>query len=224
VTVWRLVGRMLRSRLLRWALLVITAVVVAFWMAFVAAAAVVIATIGTEAAEANPDRVTSIAVPSAVLASVVAVVAVAVFVRARQRSRIRQWLPVYNQMVHDSSRPSEHLAQVLTEPSPEAGGHVIATDLVTGGRSPLLLPGQRLPIGAIVSFTDTHNGAQVRAWMTARLWRSCEREAARIQRRSAGAFARAERDRRAGYEADVRREASNVFAEAERVLRQQQHP
>jgi hypothetical protein len=106
---------MLRSRLVWWALLVITAVVVAFWMAFVAAAAVVIATIGTEAAEADPDRVTSIAVPSAVLASVVAVVAVAVIVRARQRSRIRQWLPLYNQMVRDAS---QHLAQVPTEPSP----------------------------------------------------------------------------------------------------------
>jgi hypothetical protein len=83
---------MLRSRLVWWALLVITAVAVAFWMAFVAAAAVVIATIGTEAAEADPDRVTSIAVPLAVLASVVAVVAVAVIVRARQRSRIRQFV------------------------------------------------------------------------------------------------------------------------------------
>jgi hypothetical protein len=110
-------------------------------MAFVAAGAVVIATIGTEAVEADPDRVTSIAVPAAVLASAVAVVAVAVIVRARQRGRIRQWLPLYNQMVRDAGRPSERLAQVLTEPSPEAGGHVIATDLVTGGRSPLLLPG-----------------------------------------------------------------------------------
>src|SRR5918994_4221945 len=215
---------MLRSRLVWWALLVITAVAVAFWMAFVVAAAVVIATIGTEAAEADPDRVTSIAVLSAVLASVVAVVAVAVVVRARQRSRIRQWLPLYNQMVRGAGRPSEHLAQVLTEPSPEAGGHVIATDLVTGGRGPLLLPGQRLPAGSVVSFTDTPSGAQVKAWMTARLWRSCEHEAARIQRRSARAFARGERDRRAGYEAEVRREASNVVAEAERMLRQQQHP
>jgi hypothetical protein len=132
---------MLRSRLLRWALLVITAVVVAFWMAFGAVAAAVIATIGTEAAEANPDRVTSIAVPLAVLASVGAVIAIAVVVHARQRSRIHQWLPLYDQMVRDASRPSEHLAQVLTEPAPEAGSHVIATDVVTGARGPLLLPG-----------------------------------------------------------------------------------
>jgi hypothetical protein len=59
---------------------------------------------------------------------------------------------------------------------------------------------------------------------SSRLWRSCEREAARIQRRSARVFARGERDQHARYEADVRREASNVVAEAERVLRQQQRP
>jgi type IV secretory pathway protease TraF len=217
----RLLFAILRSRLLWRGALVVTVAAIAFWLAFAATAVVMVGVVGSSAIESDPAQLVRVAVPVSLVAALAAIVAVGVVALARRRGRIRQWLPLREAMLHDAGTlPSTHVAQVLNTPSPAAGGHVIAVDLITGYQGPLRLPGYDVPRGSVVCFSETPDGPQVRTWMTGQLWRACEREAARTGRRTTRAFARTERDQRQAAEQQIRDAAKETVAEAERILRE----
>ena len=49
----------------------------------------------------------------------------------RRRAKARRWLPLHDAMCRNAATlPSTYLAQILTRPEPEAGGQVMATDLL----------------------------------------------------------------------------------------------
>ena len=139
---------------------------------------------------------------------------------ARRRSKARRWLPLRDAMRSDAATlPSTYLAQILTRPEPEAGGQVMATDLINGARGVLPLPGMSFPTGAVVCFTWTADGPEIRAWMTGRLWNACARRAEHDRRRSACAAAREERARGRRAEREIRVAAGEAVAAAEQILR-----
>jgi hypothetical protein len=118
-----------------------------------------------------------------------------------------------------ATRPSTYLAQILTRPEPETGGQVMATDLINGARGALPLPCMSFPTGAVVCFSWTADGPQIRAWMTGRLWSACSRRAKHDRRRSARAAAREERARRRRAELAIRAAADDAVAAAEQIVR-----
>jgi hypothetical protein len=190
-----------------------------FWIVVAVVAAVMTATAG--GADPDPDELAQIAVPIGMLAATAAVVLGIAAVVAIGRGRAQQWVPLREQMVRDAATLSgTHLAQVVSPANTAAGGHVLARDLITGYQGPLWLAGWHLPRGAVVCFTAMPSGAQVRAWMTGRLWRATSREAARIERRATKAYAAAEREQHDAVERQIRDAADEAIAEAERILRQ----
>jgi hypothetical protein len=119
-------------------------------------------------------------------------------------------------MLHDAATlPSTYVARVVTTPSPEAGGRVLAPDLASRHTGPLWLRGHDLPVGTVVCFTNDASGPRVGSCMTSRLWRACEREAARVDRRPV----RARHERMDEFERRVGEAATNIAAEAEQLLR-----
>jgi hypothetical protein len=95
----------------------------------------------------------------------------------------------------------------------------MATDLINGACGALSLPGMSFPTGAVVCFSWTADGLQIRAWMTGRLWRACARRAERDRRRSARAAAREESARGLRAEREFRVAAGEAVAVAEQILR-----
>ena len=110
------------------------------------------------------------------LAAASAMTCVLLVRHGRRRAKARRWLPLRDAMRRDAATlPSTYLAQILTRPELEAGGQVMATDLINGARGALFLPGMSFPTGAVVCFSWTADGPQIRAWMTGQLWRVCAR-------------------------------------------------
>ena len=180
--------RLFRSRSVWLAIGVFTLAGTAFWIVFAAVAAIM----STAAGGADPDEVARVAVPLGMLAALAAAVLGIAAVVAVRRGRVRQWVPLREQMVRDAATlPGTHLAQVVSAANSAAGGQVLARDLITGHKRPLWLPGWNMPRGAVVSFRTTPSGPRVRAWMTGQLWRVTSREAARIERRTTKAYAAA---------------------------------
>jgi len=139
----------------------------------------------------------------------------------RRRAKARRWLPLHDAMCRDAATlPSTYLAQIRTRPEPEAGGQVMATDLLNGACGALSLPGMSFPTGAVVCFSWTADGPQIRAWMTGRLWRACVRRAELERRRSARAAAREERVRGRRAEREIRVAAGKAVGAAEQILRE----
>ena len=218
--VLRLLFAILRSRWLWHGVLVLTVAATAFWAAFAVTAAVVVLVVGSSAIESDPAQLARVAVPVSLVAALAAIVALGVVAVARRRGQVRQWLSVREAMLHDADTlPSTCIAQVLAPPSAHAGGHVLAVDLITGHRGPLWLPGCNVARGSVVSFSETPDGMRVRAWMSYQLWRSCEREAARVERRTARVFVHAERDQHQAGERRIRDAAREAVADAESILR-----
>jgi hypothetical protein len=218
---FRLLLTILRSRLFWRAALVLNVATTAFWLAFAVVAAIMVLVVGSSAIESDPARLVRVALPISLTATLAAIGALGVVAVARRRGRVRQWLPLRESMLHDAGTlPSTHIAQVLSPPSAAAGGHVLAVDLITSHQGPLWLPGCSVPRGSVVCFSETPAGPQVRTWMSGQLWRSCEREAARAERRTARAFERAERDRHSAAERQIRAAARHAVTEAERMLRE----
>ena len=154
------------------------------------------------------------------LAAASAMTCVLLVRHGRRRAKARRWLPLHDAMRRDAATlPSTYLAQILTRPEPEAGGQVMATDLINGARGVLPLPGMSFPTGAVVCFSGTAAGPQIRAWMTGRLWRACARRADHDRSRSARAAAREERARRRRAEREIRASARKAVAAAEQILR-----
>ena len=210
--------RLFRSRLVWLTIGVLTLAGTAFWIvvAFVAA----VMTTAAGGADPDPDEVARVAVAIGMLAALAAAVLGIAALVAIRRGRVRQWVPLREQMVRDAATlTGTHLAQVVSPANPAAGGQVLARDLITGYQGPLWLPGWSLPRGAVVCFTTTASGPQVRAWMTRQLWRVISREAARIERRTTKAYAAAEREHHDVVERQIRDAAHEAIAEAERLLR-----
>jgi hypothetical protein len=137
----------------------------------------------------------------------------------RHRAKARRWLPLHDAMCRDAATlPSTYLAQILTRPEPETGGQIMATDLINGARGALPLPGMSFPTGAVVSFTWTADGPQIRAWMTGRLWSACARRTEHVHRQSARAADREERARGRRTERKIRVAAGEAVAAAEQIL------
>jgi hypothetical protein len=207
--------RLFRSRWVWLAIGVLTLAGTAFWIAVAVVAAVM-----STAAGPGPDELTRVAMPLGMLAALAAAVFGITAVVAVRRRRVRRWVPLREQMVRDATTvPGTHLAQVISPANPTAGGQVLARDLITGYQAPLWLPGWNMPRGAVVCFTATPNGPQVRAWMTGQLWRATSREVARIERRSSQAV----RDQHEAEERQIRDAAAQAVTEAERILRQHDH-
>ena len=138
----------------------------------------------------------------------------------RRRAKARRWLPLHDAMCRDAATlPSTYLAQILTVPEHEAGGQVMATDLINGACGALPLLSLSFPTGAVACFTWSADGPQIRAWMTGRLWRACARRAEHERRRSARAAAREERARGRRAEREIRVSAGQAVATAEQILR-----
>jgi hypothetical protein len=212
------VFRLFRSRVVWLTIGLLTLAGTAFWITVVIVA-VVMSTAGA-GADPDPDELARVAVPVGMLAALAAAVLGIMAVVAIRRGRVRQWVPLREQMVRDAATlPGTHLAQVISPAAPAAGGQVLARDLITGYQGPLRLRGWNLPRGAVVCFTATPNGPQVRAWMTGQLWRSTSREAARIERRSS----QAEREQHEAEERQIRDAAAQAVTEAELILRQHDH-
>jgi len=215
-------SRLFRSRLVWLTIGLLTLAGTAFWITVVIVAAVMTTAAG--GADPDPDELTRVAVPLGMLASLAAAVLGILAVAAVRRGRARRWVPLREQMVRDAATlPGTHLAQVISPADPAAGGQLLARDLITGYQGPLWLPDWNPPRGAVVCFTATPNGPQVRAWMTGQLWRSTSREAARIERRTTKAYAAAEREQHEAEERQIRDAAAQAVTEAERILRQHDH-
>jgi hypothetical protein len=211
--------RLFRSRLVWLTIGVLTVAGTAFLIVVVAVAFVMYAAAG--GTDPEPDELGRIAGPLGLLASVTAVAGCIAVIVAIQRGRTRHWLPLREQMVYDAATlPDTHLAQIASTANPAAGGQVVATDLITGDHRPLWLPSWNPPRGAVVCFTATPNGGQVRAWMTGKLWRATSREGARIERRTTTAHAAADREQHEAEEQRIRDAADEAVAQAERILRQ----
>jgi len=207
------VFRLFRSRLVWLTIGVLTLAGTAFWISVVIVAAVMSTAAG--GADPDPDEVTRVAVPLGMLAALAAAVGGITALVAVRRGRARKWVPLREQMVRDAATvPGKHLAQVVSPANPAAGGQVLARDLISGYQGPLWLPGWNMPHGAVVCFTATPNGPQVRAWMTGQLWRATSREAARIERRSSQAV----REQHEAEERHIRDAAAQAVTEAERIL------
>jgi hypothetical protein len=210
--------RLFRSRLVWLTIGVLTLAGTAFWITVVIVAVVM----STAAGDADPDpgELARVAVPIGMLAALAAAVFCITAVVAVRRGRVRRWVPLREQMVRDAANvPGTHLVQVISPADPAAGGRVLARDLISGYEGPLWLPGGNMPRGAVVCFTATPNGPQVRAWMTGQLWRATSREAARIERRSS----QAEREQHEAKDRQIRDAAAQAVTEAERILRQHDH-
>jgi len=219
---WRVFSTMARSRLASRSILVLVIAAVAFWATFAIVVSVSAALVGPDEVESDPEAVLGVAVLLSIASVFAAMVAVIVVVRGRRQREIRQWLPLRDAMLRDASNlPSTYLARVVTTPAADSGGQFIAQNLANGHTGPLWLPGHDLPVGAVVCFTTAPATPMVRAWMTDRLWRACEREVARIEHRTTRAFARGNREQRVEYERQVRLAAADTVAEAERLLRDQ---
>jgi hypothetical protein len=210
--------RLFRSGWVWLAIGVLTLAGTAFWILVAVVAAVMSTAAG--GADPDPDEVAQVAVPLGMLAALAAAVFGITAVVAVRRGRVRRWVPLREQMVRDAADvPGTHLAQVISPADPAAGGQLVARDLISGYQGPFWLPGWNLPRGAVVCFTATPDGPQVRAWMTGQLWRATSREAARIERRSS----QAERERHEAEERQIRDAAAQAVSEAERILRQHDH-
>jgi hypothetical protein len=211
--------RLFRSRLVWLTIGVLTLAGTAFWLVVAVVAAVMTTAAG--GADRDPDELAQVAMPLGQLAALATAALGIMAIVAVRRGRARQWLPLREQMVRDAAtQPATHIAQVVSPASTAAGGQVVARDLIIGYQGPLWLAGWHLPRGAVVCFTATPSGAQVRAWMTGQLWRATSREAARIERRTTKAYAAAERDQHDAVERQIRDAADEAIAEAERILRQ----
>jgi hypothetical protein len=209
--------RLFQSRLVWLTIGVLTLAGTASWMV-----AAIVAAVMTKAAGGNdpdPDQLANVAVPLGMLAALAMIVVCVVLMVMMRRGRTRQWVPLREQMIRDAAtQPATHLMQVISPPNPAAGGQVLAIDLITRHQVPLWIPGATLPRGAVVSVTLTAGGGQVRAWMTGQLWRATTREAARIERRSTRAFAKAEHEQHEAEEQQIRYAAGQAVAEAEQIL------
>jgi hypothetical protein len=170
----------MRSRIAWVAISAATVAGVAFVFTIALAAAVVIAIRGQDV---DPDELAAVATSLGLLAAVAALATMVAAWRVVRRTRTRQWLPLHEAMVHAASVQGTYLVEIVTPSDPAVGGHLVATDLNTGRSGELWLPEPALPHGAVVCFTQTATGPQVRAWMTRRVWRACTREAARVGRR-----------------------------------------
>lgn len=191
----------------------------AFWIVV----AVVSAAMTTAAGggDPDPDEPAQVAVPLGMLAATGTVALGITALVVIRHGRTRRWMPLRDQMVRDAATmPNTHLVQVVSPANPAAGGQVLARDLIIGYEGPLWLPGWNPPRGAVVCLTATPSGHQVRAWMTGQLWRAASREAARIERRIAKAYATAEREQQDAVDRQVQDAADEAIAEAERILRQ----
>ena len=211
--------RLFRSRLVWLTIGVLTLAGTAFWIVVAVVAAVMTTAAG--GAEPNPDELARVSVPLGMLAAAgAAALGIAAVVTVR-RGRARAWVPLREQMVRDAATlPATHLAQLVSAANPAAGGQVLARDLITGYQGPLWLPGWSPPRGAVVCFTATASGPQVRAWMTGQLWRATSRETTRNERRITKAYAAAEREQHDAVERQIRNATDEAIAEAERILQQ----
>jgi hypothetical protein len=211
--------RLFRSRLVWLTIGVLTLTGTAFWI--VVAAVATVMTTAAGGSDPDPDELAQVAMPLGMLAATSTAVFGITVVVVIQRGRARQWVPLREQMVRDAATlPGTHLAQVVSRANPAAGGQVLARDLITGYQGALWLPGWIPPRGAVLCFTATPRGAQVRAWMTARLWRTTSHEADRISRRARSAFARTERERQRADDRMIREAGKDLVVEAEQILRQ----
>jgi hypothetical protein len=212
------VFRLFRSRLVWLTIGVLILAGTAFWITVVIVA--VVMTTAAGGADPDPDELARAAVPIGMLAALAAAVLGITGVVAIRRGRVRQWVPLREQMVRDAATlPGTHLAQVISPANPAAGGQLLARDLITGNQGPLWLPGWNPPPGAVLCFTATPNGPQVRAWMTRQLWRATSRETVRIGSRTTKAYAAAEREQHDVAERQIRAAADEAVAEAELILR-----
>jgi hypothetical protein len=210
--------RLFRSRLVWLTIGLLTLAGTAFWITVVIVAAVMTTAAG--GADPDSDELTQVAVPLGMLAALAAAVGGITAVVAVRRGRARQWVSLREQMVRDAATlPGTHLAQVSFPGNPAAGGQLLARDLISGCQGPLWLPGWNPPRGAVLCYTATQNGPQVRAWMTGKLWRATSREAARIERRTTKAYTAAEREQHDLAERQIRAAADEAVAEAELILR-----
>jgi len=203
-----------RSRIVWVAISVATVAGVAFVFTVALAAAVMIASRGQDV---DPDELAAVATSLGLLAAVAAFATMVSAWRVVRRARTLQWLPLREAMVRDAASVQDtYLVEIVAPSDPAVGGHLLATDLNTGGSGALWLPEPALPHGAVVCFTQTATGPRVRAWMTRRLWRACTREAARVE----GRAAQAKRERHEVADERIRHAARQTVAAAEQLLRE----
>jgi hypothetical protein len=165
--------------------------------------------------EPDVERLTAIALIVGLLAATAALVGLAVLAVVRRRGRVRRWVPLREQMLHNAATlPATYLVQISSRPQGSVGGWVQAVDLVTGGCGHLGLPAS-YPAGSVVCFSIDVRGPVVRAWMTGAMWAATARETARAERDAS----RERRLVRRAEQARLQAAADQVVAEAERIVR-----
>jgi len=211
----RIFARMMVSRWLWLSIGVAAAVTVVFTLA--AVFAIVAGVLLDRAVGREPDveRLTAIALIVGLLGATAALVGLAVLAVVRRRGRLRRWVPLREQMLHDAATlPATYLVQISSRPHAAVGGWVQAVDLVTGGCGHLGLPAS-YPTGSVVCFSIDARGPAIRAWMTGAMWAATARETARADRDASRERRLVRRAKQAGLQAA----ADQVVAEAERIVR-----
>jgi MFS family permease len=210
----RIFARLMVSRWLWLSIGVAAAVTVVFTLA--AVAAIVAGVLLDRAVGREPDveRLTAIALIVGLLAATAALVGLAVLAVVRRRGRVRRWVPLREQMLHNAATlPATHLVQISSRPQGR-GGWVQAVDLIINGCGHLGLPAS-YPAGSVVCFSIDVRGPVVRAWMTGAMWAATARETARAERDAS----RERRLVRRAEQARLQAAADQVVAEAERIVR-----
>jgi MFS family permease len=198
----RIFARLMVSRWLWLSLVVAAAVTVVFTLA--AVAAIVAGVLLDRAVGREPDveRLTAIALIVGLLAATAALVGLAVLAVVRRRGRVRRWVPLREQMLHNAATlPATYLVQISSRPQGSVGGWVG-------------LPAS-YPAGSVVCFSIDVRGPVVRAWMTGAMWAATARETARAERDAS----RERRLVRRAEQARLQAAADQVVAEAERIVR-----
>jgi MFS family permease len=211
----RIFARLMVSRRLWLSIGVAAAVTVVFTLA--AVAAIVAGVLLDRAVGRGPDveRLTMIALIVGVLAATAALVGLAVLAVVRRRGRVRRWVPLREQMLHNAATlPATYLVQINSRPPASVGGPVQAVDLITGGCGHLWLLAS-YPTRSVLCFSIDARGPVVRAWMTGAMWAATARETARAERDASREHMLVRRAEQARLQAA----AGQVVADAERIVR-----
>ena len=118
----RIFARMMVSRWLWLSIGVAAAVTVVFTLAAVAAIVAGVLLDRAVGREPGVERLTAIALIVGLLAAIAALVGLAVLTVVRRRGRLRRWVPLREQMLHDAAtRPATYLGADQQPPTGQRG-------------------------------------------------------------------------------------------------------
>ena len=169
----------------------------------------------------DPGRAANLATPIGFVAAGAATAGVLVARRALWRSKIRDWLPLYEAMVRDANRVvGTSLVEVRRRIGHPVTGRVLAVDIESGWERSLRLPATARARGTVVCLAETLSEPKPMAWMSGALWQACRRLSERGMKGGGPPMATGQGDRWPPSERRLRRAANDAVAAAEEILKQ----